>query len=312
MKTVKTRRALLASLLAAAAVFSAGCSINNTGDSSSAETTASAADSAQQTAAPSAETDAPKTDAPKEDVPSDNKASVTLEGASAKLSDGAKGIEVSGSVVTITAGGEYTFEGKLDDGSIVVNVPKTDKVDIYLKNVEISSSSSAPVRVEQADGVTLHLEDGTVNTFKDSASNSFSACISAKDDLTIKGTGTLNVTGVAKHGIKSSNDVKIKNGIINISSAATAIYGEDMVQLTGGKITIESCKDGIKASNETESDKGYVSSEDTEVDIKNASGNGIEAITYVKVKSGSIRIHSVKNAVNCTNQELAEGCVTTY
>lgn len=293
-------RIVCAVLLAAAAAAVSGCSINTNENNS--DTSAVTAESSSEAAASES------------DKPADNAASVVLNGSSAEISQGAKGVTAEGSKITVSAAGGYTFSGTLDDGQIIVNAPKTDKVDIYLDNVTVSCSASAPLRIEQADGVTLHLKDGTVNSFSDSAASDLNACISSKDDLTIKGKGKLIVTGATKHAIKSSNDVKIKNGELEISAKGAGIYGEDRVQLTGGSIVIKSCKDGIKSVIDEggEAGKGIVTSENTTVDIQNAQGNGIEATTSVTVTSGSIKIHSIKQAVNCKAQAIAEGTVVKY
>ena len=298
---------IAAALLAAAVAAASGCSINTNENASG--STSPAGDSASGSSGT-----AEASEASENDKPGDNAVSVTLNGGSAAVSEGAKGVSAEGSKVTVTAGGIYTFSGTLDDGQIIVNAPKTDKVDIYLDNVTVSCTSSAPLRIEQADGVTLHLKEGTVNSFTDSAASDLHACVSAKDDLTIKGKGKLIVTGQTKHAIKSSNDVKIKNGELELSAKGAGIYGEDKVQLTGGSIVIKSCKDGIKsvADEGAEPGKGIVTSENTTVDIQNAQGNGIEATTSVTVTSGSIMIHSIKQAVNCKTQAIAEGTVVKY
>lgn len=307
-------RKICAAAMVLMMMLGAGCSVNNNesaSDKAAAQQEQSVDTSTSQDGESTNDPASSDEDSSPDEAP-DNSASVTLNGSSAEISEGAQGISVSGSVVTITAAGDYTFTGTLDDGQILVNAPKTDKVDIYLDNVTISNSATAPIRVEAADGVTLHLVEGSVNRFTDSASNNVSACISAKDDLTIKGKGTLQVIGNGKHAIKSSNDVKIKNGIYEIASVAAGIYGEDSVQLTGGTITITTCKDGIKSVNDTDTERGTVSCEDAVVDIQNASGNGIEASKEVAVLSGSIKIHSVKQAINCDVQTVAEGAVTVY
>ncbi len=321
----KTICALLSALMIAAAT---GCSVNSNEKAASsaagAEVSSAPADGNSQTGE-GAEADTSAAEAPtaesSEAVSDENDekdpvsaVNIKLNGSSAEIDAGAAGVTAEGSVITITAAGDYSFSGSLDDGQIIVNAAKTDKVDIYLNNVSVSSSTNAPVRVEQADGVTLHLAEGTVNSFADTSANPNTACISAKDDLTIKGKGTLNVTGAAKHAIKSSNDVKIKNGVLNLSAVAAGIYGEDKVQLTGGTITVSTCKDGIKAvidEGDTESE-GIVTAENTVVDIQNASGNGIEATKSVTVTSGSIKIHSTKKAINCNTQSIAEGTVSSY
>lgn len=236
---------------------------------------------------------------------------ITLNGADAETSDSGA-VSVSGSMITILQGGRYEVTGTLNDGQIIINAPKTDKVNLHFNGVGITCSTSAPLYIMSADTCTLHLDSGSTNYVEDTASNSLSACISSKDDLTIKGNGQLTVTGNKKHGIKSSNDVKIKNGTLSISAVSTGIYGEDSVQISGGNTVISSCKDGVKASNETEANKGFVTVEAGCLDVQNAAGNGIEAITGVTISGGTVNIHSAKKSINCDYQSIADGCLFEY
>ena len=305
-----------AALLAAAMTAASGCSINtneSAADNSSASLAGDSAESTAESASPASSEAASAEDDSKETA-DENSASVTLNGTSAAVSEGAAGVSAEGSTVTVTAAGEYTFTGSLDDGQIIVNAPKEAKVDIYLNGVTVNCSASAPLKILQADGVTLHLVEGSTNTFTDSAASDTNACISAKDDLTIKGKGKLVVVGSTKHAIKTSNDLRIKNGEYELSAKGAALYGEDTVQLTGGNILITACKDGIKSVIDVGGDatKGIVTAENTTVDVQNAQGNGIEATSGVTVTSGSIKIHSLKQAVNCKIQNITEGTVVKY
>lgn len=259
--------------------------------------------------APAATTAAPVETEPPEEV--DATIYITLNGSSAQVSDAAA-VSVSGGVITILQGGRYEVSGTLNDGQIVVNAPKTDKINLHFNGAGISCSTSAPLYIISADTCTLHLDSGSTNYVEDTAGNALSACISSKDDLTIKGDGQLTVIGNKKHGIKSSNDVKIKNGTLNISAVATGVYGEDSVQISGGNTVISACKDGIKASNTTEADKGFVTIEAGYVDVQNAAGNGIEAITGITISGGAVNIHSAKKSVNCDYQSIADGCLFEY
>lgn len=305
-----------AALLAAAMTAASGCSINtneSAADNSSAGLAGDSAESTAESASPASSEAASAEDDSKETADA-NSASVTLNGTSAAVSEGAAGVSAEGSTVTVTAAGEYTFTGTLDDGQIIVNAPKEAKVDIYLNGVTVNCSSSAPVKILSADGVTLHLVEGSTNTFTDSAASDTNACISAKDDLTIKGKGKLVVVGSTKHAVKTSNDLRIKNGEYELSAKGAGLYGEDSVQLTGGNILITACKDGIKSVIDVGGDaaKGIVTAENTTVDVQNAQGNGIEATSGVTVTSGSIKIHSLKQAVNCKIQNITEGTVVKY
>lgn len=81
---------------------------------------------------------------------------------------------------------------------------------------------------------------------------------------------------------------------------------------SGGTIIIPTCKDGIKASNMEEAEKGFVTIDGGYVDVQNAAGNGIEAITGVTLSGCTVNVHSVKKAVKCDYQSIAEGCLITY
>ena len=91
----------------------------------------------------------------------------------------------------------------------MVTASTEDKVYLYLNGLTLTSSD-APIYSQSSDKTFIVAVSGTINTLKDgnSRTNVYSytkdgetktdttgAVIYAKDDLTIKGSGTLNVTG---------------------------------------------------------------------------------------------------------------------
>ncbi len=269
-----------------------------------------AANTPQQTTAAAIPTpEEPDTDTASDTA--DDSISITLNGNSAEASD-SSAVSISGSCITIQQAGKYTVSGTLSDGQIIVNVSKEDKVNLHLNGADIFCSGSAPLYVISADTCTLHLDSGSVNYLTDTAENALSACLFSKDDLTIKGDGALVVSGNRKHGIKSNNDLKIKNGALTVTAVSTGIYGEDSIQITGGSTVIASSKDGFKVSNTENAEKGFFYMEGGSADVQNAAGNGIEAVTGVTICGGSMAIHSAKKAVNCDAQSITEGCLITY
>lgn len=268
------------------------------------------ANTPQQTAAAAVPTpEEPDTDTASDAA--DDSISITLNGNSAETSD-SSAVSISGSCITIQQAGKYTVSGTLSDGQIIVNVSKEDKVNLHLNGADIFCSGSAPLYIVSADTCTLHLDSGSVNYLTDTAENALSACLFSKDDLTIKGDGALVVSGNRKHGIKSNNDLKIKNGALTVTAVSTGIYGEDSIQITGGSTVIASSKDGFKVSNTENAEKGFFYMEGGSADVQNAAGNGIEAVTGVTICGGSMAIHSAKKAVNCDAQSITEGCLDTY
>ncbi|MEL7568591.1 MAG: carbohydrate-binding domain-containing protein, partial [Dehalobacterium sp.] len=73
---------------------------------------------------------------------------ITLKGSSFDVSgSGAKAV---GSTLTITDAGVYVLTGTLTDGRIMVEAADSDKVQIVLNEVSLTSSDKAPIYVKQA------------------------------------------------------------------------------------------------------------------------------------------------------------------
>ena len=112
---------------------------------------------------------------------------ISLNGTSASASSAS--VQISGGTVTITAAGTYILSGTLDNGSIIVNATKDDKIQLVLDGVTIRSETFAAIYVVQADKVFVTLAESSVNTltnggsFVQSDDNDVDAVIFAKDDL---------------------------------------------------------------------------------------------------------------------------------
>lgn len=120
-------------------------------------------------------------------------ARITLTGDSASCDSDA--VQISGSTVTVTDEGTYILSGALNDGMIVVNAEDTDKVQLVLEGVQITSSTSAAIYVLQADKVFLTTASGTENRLSNGGEyvaiddNNIDAVIFSKADLTLNGAG---------------------------------------------------------------------------------------------------------------------------
>lgn len=209
-------------------------------------------------------------------------------------------IEVTGTTVKITCGGDYYLSGNSSNFQVMVAASDTDKVYLYLNNLSLASSD-APIYVQNADKTFLMLIDGTTNTFTDASSrtttytkadgtlDTTSACIYAKDDLTIKGNGTLEVTGNYNNGIHTSNDIRIKDvPQIKITAKNHGIKGKGSVNIDGGVFNITTTEgDAIKSDEgETEgyvADKGYVQINGGEFNLT-VGDDGIQAYNYVFIQ----------------------------
>jgi hypothetical protein len=222
---------------------------------------------------------------------------ITLAGDSIQM-DGT-GATVDGSTVTITSAGTYSISGTLNDGQIRVDTDDQEKVSLILNGAFIHCSSSAPIYVINADKTVIDLAEGTSNSISDGSSYVFTeaesdepnAAIFSKDDLTIKGDGSLSVDANYNDGITSKDDLKISGGSITVNAVNDGIRGKDSVEVKGGYITVTAGDDGIQSNNDEDAEKGIVSIEDGTIYIV-AGGNGIQAETTLSISGGDISVTS--------------------
>lgn len=203
---------------------------------------------------------------------------------------------VSGTTFTITKAGTFSFSGSLTDGQIVVNAHNCT-VRIILKGVNVNCSNSAAIYIKDADKVIITLQEGTVNTLSDGASYVYdntedeepSATIFSKDDLTINGSGTLNVDANFNDAIQSKDSLFIIGGIYNITSADDAIIGKDQAYIENGTFTINASGDGIKSTNDNDTTVGNVIIENGTFNIT-AGADGIQAENCILISAGTFNI----------------------
>lgn len=220
-------------------------------------------------------------------------ARITLSGESASCDSDA--VAISGSTVTITDEGSYILSGSLDDGMIIVNAEKTDKVHLILDGVTIHSETSAPLYILQADKVFVTTAADSENilsnggTFTAIDENSIDAVIFSKEDLTLNGSGALTITSPAGHGIVSKDSLKVTSGSYDISCASHALSGKDDVCIANARFTIVSGKDGIHAENTDDAALGFVYIQSGDFAIS-AEGDGISAASYLQIEDGSFSV----------------------
>ena len=242
---------------------------------------------------------------------------ITFSGNKISASQSSSAIEINENVLTIKSGGKYTLTGELDGGRIIVNAPKTEKVELILFGINISCSDNAPIYVKSCDKVKIILEKGTINTLTDgvkydlpSGEDKPNACLYSSEDIDIEGEGTLIVNANYNNGIASKNDIDIESGRIEISAKNNAIKGRDSVSILGGEVIITASDDGIKSDNDEDTSKGYVSIEGGKIEI-NATDDAIQACSSVSLTGGTVITAAEGKAINCDgNITLSEGVLT--
>ena len=198
------------------------------------------------------------------------------------------GVTLSGNAVSITAGGEYTVTGSLGDGQLVIDAPKSAKVELTMDNADISCSDSAALYVRSADKLVITLAAGSKNALRSTGSfvqtddNNVDAALFSKDDLTVKGSGVLEVSCEAGHGIVGKDDLKISGGDIRVTASDKGIAANDSLTVKGGSINIASGDDAMNCD-------GDISISGGELTLSSGD-DGIHSDAALSVSGGNIRI----------------------
>ena len=234
---------------------------------------------------------------------------INLSGSGATVSG--SGVTVENGNITITSAGSYIISGTLTDGSIKVNCSEKGTVRLILNGASISSSSTAPVVVEEAKKVLVTLADGTTNTITDKTRQSvddedFSSAVYSKADLVFNGSGTLNVNAGYRNGIKSTDDLKVVSGTFNITSNEDGIIGKDFLGIKDGKFTIKSGSDGMKSTYDTDTSKGNIVITGGEFDIT-ASNDGVHCNEDILISGGNLTISSGDDGVHADDNLQVDG-----
>lgn len=292
MKCVQKRFACIAvsSLLVLSCFATSGCSNNQSAEDQSSDTTDSStlvADIANM------DRDYTKRD---KDASYDEAASTRIQLNDTTATVEGDNVNVEESNVTISSEGTYVLSGALSDGQVIVEVADTDKVQLVLNNATIHNEDGPAIYVKQADKCFITLGDNSTNTLTDGANYTLDndsdepyATLFSKDDLTINGTGTLNVEATYRHAICSKDDLVITGGNITTKSVEDALRGRDCVKIADGIFTIESGEDAIKSNNDEDATCGFVSIDGGTFAI-NAGDDAIHGEFAVFVEGGQIDV----------------------
>lgn len=223
--------------------------------------------------------------------------SIELKGDSAACSSSA--VVIDGSLIRITDEGVYVVSGTLRDGSIVVDAEKSDKVEIVLKDAAVTSGSFAAVYVRQADKVFVTLAEGSKNELSNGGSfvqlddSNVDGAIFSKDDLVLKGSGSLTITSPGGHGVVCKDELVITGGSYDITAASHGLQSKESIAICEAKLVIEAGKDGIHAEDSDAENVGDVYIESGDISILAAS-DAISGGNIVTVTDGSLTLTSGK------------------
>ncbi len=201
-------------------------------------------------------------------------------------------VEIAGSTVTIRKEGTYILRGSLDDGMVIVDGDKEEKIQLVLAGVNLHSSAGAPIYVKQSDKVFLTLANGSENRLSGGeslADEDVDAVIFSKEDLTINGEGALTIHSPGGHGVVSKDELTVTGGVFDITSASHGLSGKDGVGIAGGTFQITAGKDGIHGENKDDASLGYVYVQNGTFAIR-TEDDGISAAANMQIDGGTFQV----------------------
>jgi len=205
----------------------------------------------------------------------DNTVSVVYSGSSAAVTVAGNvaqylTISASGATVSIIQSEDladeitYTLSGSSSDGSFYMDGEL--KASLVLNGLTLTSTTGAPLTIDNGKRISIELADGTTNSLVDCSDGEQKGCLACKGHIEFKGGGTLNVTGNTKHGlwVKEYVQLKASTGAINILGAINdGINCQQYFQQNGGVLTISGVGDDgiqvdIKDDDDDEDNTGEV------------------------------------------------------
>lgn len=210
-------------------------------------------------------------------------------------------------VLTVFSAGNYVLTGNLADGNIVVDVYEDELVHFFLNNVQIASRNAPAIYVNSADKLIITALEGTSNHLSDNARHEqvANACIFSNVDLTINGSGALNVFGYHEDGIRTKDQLKIVNATVYVKSKGDGLRGNDGIIVQDSAVEIECEKNALYS----DSNKDIIALQGGTCKII-AGENAIHATTKVVIKNITVNLYSILEAIECNGiQEIEEGCI---
>ncbi len=194
--------------------------------------------------------------------------------------------------INITKEGTYIVTGSTNNGMIIINVGSEEDVHLILRDCEINSPTSAAIYVISADEVYITLEGenklSNGGAFTAIDSNDIDSVIYSKDDLTINGSGSVEITSPAGHGIVCKDDLVLTGGTYTITAKEDGINTNDSILFTAGTYTIDCKDDAIHTDGMLEFEGGTYTIDGAE---------GLEG-TYVMINEGDFTINASDDGIN--------------
>jgi hypothetical protein len=147
--------------------------------------------------------------------------------------------------VTISTNGEHTLTGAID-GQVLVTAAN---VTLVLDGATITCADGSAILGDDGNGQKA-MQELTIRLVGNSSVSGGAHGIQGKDNLTITGDGSLDVTAV-KDGLHAGDALNFVSGTVNVLSSYEGVEAA-YVNLIGGSLTTHASDDGVNAASDEE------------------------------------------------------------
>ena len=179
----------------------------------------------------------------------------------------------------------YVVSGSSDNGRLIYY--SMTPFHLTLDNLSLSNPSTVAIAMGVYVPITLRLK-GT-STLADGANGPQVGTMDMPCELTVNGTGTLQITGNAKHAMNIEGPITINSGTIRIlGSDSDGIHGSSNLTWNGGTLDIVSAgSDGLDISGNVTIQNG-----DLSINTTAETQRGIKVSGVFTMNDGSLNINT--------------------
>ncbi len=203
-------------------------------------------------------------------------------GATVTDTDGA-GVSVTrgstDSALAITSGVEgvcYVLSGSASPG--YVQITSSTRCKVVLNGLSLTATDGPALSVISTADSFLVIADGSTNSLADTASKysrTGKGLVYTGGALMVSGRGTLNLSSACAHGIFTTGYLRVFEGVINVTAAASdAIHPKTYFRQDGGTLIMTPTGDGIDASSGIVIDGGRICFTSASADVKAVKTDG--------------------------------------
>ena len=325
MKTKRFNRISAITMAVLLSVSAAGCSTAQVSNSRNAATTQPASTIVPTSSNVPTSTIAPTSETTAEEVEAGIEASVSDTSEVFSDRDLEQSVDLAAATqitlesdkdVTLNNEGIYVLSGEVENVTVVVEAADDAKVQIVLDGVRITNEDSPAIYVKAADKVFVTSTDSNSymevsGSYVADGDTNLDAVIFSRADLTLNGTGALEIAAPSGNGISSKDDLKITGGEYTIQSSADGLEANDAILIHDGTITLDTGKDALHSENEEDASLGYVHIYNGTLNIS-AADDAIRANSLVQIDGGTINIETSEEGIEANYIKVNDGQITLY